>query len=192
MSDAAWSAESPRTWKGQGLGLPPSGRGSLGAIGRRFAGAFLDGLILAPVAILSLAFGSLHFVPLLASALYTVPLIARGQTLGQKALKLRVVALNDVTQGADAPPPGLDVSVRRFLLPGGVGLIANFRGIAPAAAMLVQIAALLNYLWALWDPNRQCLHDKIADVVVLATEGEMRTPPAWPPDQSPPQWPRQP
>src|SRR5205807_10380820 len=99
--------------------------------------------------------------PFVANALYTVPLIAvRGQTIGQRALKLRVVRVQDLARGADAPPPGLDVSVRRFLLPAAAGLIGLVRSIAPAVATLVQIPIILDLLWALWDSNRQCLHDK--------------------------------
>jgi uncharacterized RDD family membrane protein YckC len=187
--------------------LLSSGPGSLGAIERRFAGSLLDGLILAPVIIIYVVLsfprfvtttdvgGQTHFhmvtrhlavivalLPLVAGAAYTVGLIAaRGQTIGQRALKLRVVALRDLAHGAAAPPPGLETSVRRYLLPGAIGLVGLFRTSTPALGPLVQIPLLLDYLWALWDPNRQCLHDKLADVVVIEAEGRAVVPtPTWP------------
>ena len=202
---AAWSSQAPTTWKGQSLGLPLSGPGSLGTIERRFLGQLLDGLILAPVTIIYFIFSFPHFstttdvsgqphfhmithhvplvvalLPVVANAVYTVALIAtRGQTIGQRALKLRVVALRDIAKGVDAPPPGLDTSVRRFLLPGAVSLVAALRLTTLLLSSLVQLPLLLDYLWALWDENRQTLHDKIADVVVLETRPVTPTQ-AWP------------
>ena len=204
---AGWSSQLPTTWKGQSLGLPASGPGALGTIERRFLGQLLDALILAPAAIIYLVFSFPHFVtatdmsgqphfhmvthhvplaaallPLVANAVYTVGLIAaRGQTIGQRVLKLRVVALRDLAQGVGAPPPGVDTAMRRFLLPGAVSLVAAFRLVTPVLSSLVQIPLLLDYLWALWDDNRQCLHDKVADVVVIETPGRAITPtPVWP------------
>jgi uncharacterized RDD family membrane protein YckC len=29
---------------------------------------------------------------------------------------------------------------------------------------------LLNELWVLWDPRRQCLHDKVARTIVIRTD----------------------
>ena len=202
---AAWSSQPPTTWKGQALGLPASGPGSLGAIERRFLGQLLDGLILAPVTIIYIVFSFPHFatttdvsgqthfhmvthhvplaaalLPLVANAIYTVgPIAARGQTIGQRALHLRVVALRDLRQGVNAAPPGLDTAVRRFLLPGAASLVGVVRLITPVLSSLVQLSLLFDYLWALWDENRQCLHDKIADVVVIDTRAVAPTP-VWP------------
>jgi len=36
-----------------------------------------------------------------------------------------------------------------------------------AGAFTGGLATLLNYLWMLWDSNKQCWHDKIANTLVL-------------------------
>jgi uncharacterized RDD family membrane protein YckC len=88
--------------------------------------------------------------------LYHVEYLLRtgGQTLGKKALKLRVVPLD--------PGARLNRSMagKRYL----VAFVGGF--IVPG----------LNYLdglWQLWDkPFRQCLHDKFAQTVVIKVTGQ--------------------
>jgi uncharacterized RDD family membrane protein YckC len=41
------------------------------------------------------------------------------------------------------------------------------RAAAIAGAGLLSWIGLLDYLWCLWDPNGQCVHDKIVDTVVV-------------------------
>ena len=37
----------------------------------------------------------------------------------------------------------------------------------PLLGTFASIARLLDDAWLLWDPRRQCLHDKVADTVVV-------------------------
>jgi uncharacterized RDD family membrane protein YckC len=32
---------------------------------------------------------------------------------------------------------------------------------------LISWLGIINSLWCLWDPDRQCLHDKVADTIVV-------------------------
>jgi uncharacterized RDD family membrane protein YckC len=178
----------PNDPKGKGAGLPPEGPGSLGGIGRRFLGSLIDCLVVgAVIGVISRVVSPPHYFTqrdpvtganhvhvvvnqlpagvslllTLLAAIYTIALIAtRGQTLGEMAVNLRVI------ERTDGGVPGWEVAARRWLLPGLCGIV--FMLSAPggnAAALLV----LVDYLWALWDPNRQCLHDKLADTLVVRT-----------------------
>jgi uncharacterized RDD family membrane protein YckC len=82
------------------------------------------------------------------SAVYEISMIAwRGQTLGKMALGIKVVP-------ADA---------RRSV---GLGWSAA-RWVIPALAGIVPLGSLLVYLWMLWDPMKQGLHDKVATTIVV-------------------------
>ncbi|TMM36878.1 MAG: RDD family protein [Actinobacteria bacterium] len=71
-----------------------------------------------------------------------------GQTIGKRAMKIRVVRL------ADGGPVDASLATRRWLVEVGCGLIG--------------VVALLDGLWQLWDqPYRQCLHDKWPQTVVV-------------------------
>ena len=37
------------------------------------------------------------------------------------------------------------------------------------ALFTAYLLTLINYLWPLWDPRNQALHDKMCDTVVLKT-----------------------
>jgi len=39
----------------------------------------------------------------------------------------------------------------------------------PALAALLVVVSVVDLLWALWDPDRRCLHDLIADTLVVNT-----------------------
>jgi uncharacterized RDD family membrane protein YckC len=41
------------------------------------------------------------------------------------------------------------------------------RAILYAASGLLSYFGAVNYLWCLWDPNRQCLHDKVVGTIVV-------------------------
>ncbi|MCZ2523383.1 MULTISPECIES: RDD family protein [Streptomyces] len=76
-----------------------------------------------------------------------------GQTLGKKAMKIRVAML------ADGRVPGSAGWIRAavYALPGVISCLGV-------------IFWLLNSLWHLWDkPYQQCLHDKAAKTVVVKT-----------------------
>jgi uncharacterized RDD family membrane protein YckC len=81
---------------------------------------------------------------------YQVEMMHRsGQTIGKRAMKLRVVPLDPtarLTRGA---------ATLRWL-------------VEVVAAVLVPGFGWLDGLWQLWDqPYRQCLHDKVARTVVV-------------------------
>jgi uncharacterized RDD family membrane protein YckC len=75
----------------------------------------------------------------------------RGQTLGKMALAIKVVQIED------GGLPAWDRAAIRW----GVQLLLAW------IPLLGGLAQLLNYLWMLWDPQRQCLHDKAARTIVL-------------------------
>jgi len=131
---------------------------------RRVAAALLDGLILSvPTAIIGAAAGANQFnagvsygyspgVSALVNLLNTAIGVAyyaglegtRGQTLGKMALGIKVI-------DADAG-----------------GFIGIPRGIGRYFARILSAIALgLGYLWMLWDPRKQCWHDKLVRSVVV-------------------------
>lgn len=75
---------------------------------------------------------------------------ATGQTVGKRAVGIRVV---DVESGA---PPGRNASLLRAALPPILGILI------PAFGWVIP------YLWAVWDPHRRGLHDRLARTRVVA------------------------
>ncbi len=77
--------------------------------------------------------------------IYFIATIAyfKGQTLGKRLLKIRVIRLNN-------KPIGLFFSFERF-----GGYAAGFA------------TGLIGFFQMFWDPNRQAIHDKIAGTVVI-------------------------
>ena len=133
---------------------PASGNASGPRAGfwRRFAGAFIDGVLLGIVGgILRAAVspGASSGLGLLISLAYYTAMIgsARGQTLGQMALGIRVIDFN--TGG----PIGHGRAFIRWLV-----------------SIVSAIALLLGFLWMLWDKEKQCWHDKAANDVVVPVQ----------------------
>jgi uncharacterized RDD family membrane protein YckC len=54
----------------------------------------------------------------------------------------------------------MDRSIKRALFPNILGMVATY---VPGVWAIV----LIDYLWMLWDPGKQTLHDKIADSKVV-------------------------
>ena len=73
---------------------------------------------------------------------------ATGQTLGKRICGLRVV---DAVTGQ--PGIGVGRAIARYF-----------------ARWLSAIPLLLGYFWMLWDPQRQCWHDKLVKDVVVKAE----------------------
>jgi uncharacterized RDD family membrane protein YckC len=90
--------------------------------------------------------GLIMFITWFASPAYFVILEGRpeGQTLGKKAMGIRVVRKNN---GA---PVGYGLAVGRYL-----------------ARFVDAITLGLGLLWAAWDPLHQTFHDKIAGTLVV-------------------------
>jgi uncharacterized RDD family membrane protein YckC len=76
---------------------------------------------------------------------------AWGQTIGKRVLGTRVV-MADSRANVGVGPAGARAAV--YALPGLVPFVGG-------------LFSLLNELWLLWDPRRQCLHDKAAHTVVV-------------------------
>jgi uncharacterized RDD family membrane protein YckC len=120
-----------------GLGGPPAG------FWRRFAAAFVDGILLAVVNyILRLILGSAagSGIGILISLGYFTYFHGRtGQTPGDAALSIKVVDIRD----NPGQPIGYGRAFGRWL----VSIISLF-------------VVVLGYLWMLWDAKKQTWHDK--------------------------------
>lgn len=131
----------------------PTGKASGPRAGfwRRFAAAFLDGIIFAVLYFILVAAAKgvgYGIVILLAIAYYTyLEGGPRGQTLGKRALGIRVI---DFETGG---PIGYGRAFIRY-----IGRIVS--------ALVIYI----GYLWMLWDSEKQCWHDKFANDVVVPEE----------------------
>ncbi len=136
-------------------GPPPTTGGPSGpraGFWRRFAAAFLDGILLAIV-------GALLGVALPTALYYALSIAAgiayyvyfeggpRGQTPGKSALSIRVI---DFATGG---PIGYPRAFIRYL-----------------GRYVSAIVLLLGYLWMLWDKENQTWHDKMANAVVVPTD----------------------
>jgi uncharacterized RDD family membrane protein YckC len=105
-------------------------------------------------------FQSRFFLPLILisvglsvlTGIYTVLLTKlKGQTLGKMAVGIKVV------HTLDGSLPTWGHAIARWALPAAAALVPSVGG----------LCWLLIYLWILWDPNRQGLHDKVAKTVVV-------------------------
>lgn len=147
------------------------------ALQRRVAAFLIDQVLLFGVVIgLSLALGvrrgeaddesntiaAVGLVGLvLVIAYHTVAVARYGRTVGKHVMGLRVVSL-----------------------PVGAGVLwtyAALRALIPAAVVLLpvvgNVAGLGVYLWAVFDPRRQGLHDKLAGTMVVPAGGPVEVPP---------------
>jgi uncharacterized RDD family membrane protein YckC len=123
-------------------------RGPRAGFFQRFAAAFLDGIVIGvPTLILYVALkGAGYALGLLLSVAYVVYFEggASGQTLGKRALGIRVYDFNG------RGPIGYGRAFIRWL-----GKIVS------------SIPCYLGYLWMLWDSEKQTWHDKLATTVVV-------------------------
>lgn len=94
-------------------------------------------------------------------AALVVPIAVWGGTPGQRLRKLRVL------RRRDASAAGWLRSIRRWALfgvPRIVSVVVSATLLPRASFGLLLVA---SWAWMLWDRNRQALHDKLADVVVV-------------------------
>jgi uncharacterized RDD family membrane protein YckC len=115
---------------------------------RRFVAAFVDGIVLSVAYFILIAFveeNAASFLNLLVGiAYYTYLEGTSGQTLGKKALGIRVVDL------------------------GGGGSIGFGRAFLRYIGRIVSaIPLFLGYFWMIWDKEKQTWHDKFANSVVV-------------------------
>ncbi|GAA5526927.1 RDD family protein [Herpetosiphon gulosus] len=95
-----------------------------------------------------------------------------GQTIGKKVLNIRVIRRNN--QAMD-----FVVAAKRMAITFGVAIIQLFMamltfgdslstlGFLSLINFAASIGLLLDYLWPLWDSQKQALHDKVADTLVV-------------------------
>ncbi len=171
----------PAPWKGAQIGRPPEGPGSLANPGTRLVAWLLDWLVLLPVfgllLTVTLLIAAPHFGPIvpvdqgepvghlpgffwiyvtvLASAFVTglvmvayqtIATAKYGRSLGKKWMHIRPVR-------PDLSPLGWGRSFGRSAIFWCFGFIGWLGAIDP--------------LWCCWDDKRQCLHDKVADSIVI-------------------------
>jgi uncharacterized RDD family membrane protein YckC len=113
----------------------------------RFAAWFLDGLVLSvPYIVIVVALGAPSGLNLLVGAVYFTVLEGSpsGQTLGKKVCGIRVI---DFATGG---PIGFGRAFIRWI-----------------GRFVSGIVLLLGYFWMLWDREKQCWHDKMANDVVV-------------------------
>ncbi len=126
---------------------------------QRVVALLIDGaVLLVPGLVLALGAGGLYMGAVLNLALGSAyyGLLnggVRGQTVGKRVLDIQV---REATTGG---PLGPERAVVRYLVDG----IAAF--LPPLLLFNV-----LDGLWPLWDPQRQALHDKIVNSVVIKVE----------------------
>ena len=118
---------------------------------RRFAAAFVDGILLGIVSgVLTAAAGNGgRGIGVLIAAVYFTYFegSASGQTVGKRALGIRVIDF------------------------GGGGSIGYGRAFIRWIGRYVSaIVILLGYFWMLWDKEKQTWHDKFANAVVVPVD----------------------
>jgi uncharacterized RDD family membrane protein YckC len=91
------------------------------------------------------------------SAAYWIVAIGRfGRTVGGLAVGVRAIDVNGSL-------PGYGRATVRWAVPASTNLI----GLIPFVGFVGVLLQLLIYLWILWDPQRQGLHDKAAGTYVI-------------------------
>jgi uncharacterized RDD family membrane protein YckC len=98
LSVSSASVEDPPRWRGERLGLPESGPGSVAGFGRRFGAIVVDWLPCSVLAQLLTSNPGLSALALFA-LLTTVSVTAFGRTPGHAAVGLRVVMLDGSRAG---------------------------------------------------------------------------------------------
>jgi uncharacterized RDD family membrane protein YckC len=174
----------PPPWKGARLGHPASGPGALADPGRRLGARILDLLLLLPV-FLILVLGALGIFGTSFGPFFpresTFPSNGPGPTPGFVWLYLTVFACMFITGLVLLAYETIAVAkfgrtlgmawlrIRPLRVSGGA--LGWTRSFARAAifwlAGFLGWIGLLDPLWCLWDSERQCIHDKVADSIVI-------------------------
>jgi uncharacterized RDD family membrane protein YckC len=145
------------------------GHAALGSRAARFGAALIDGFVVGiPLVLVVLAVGDsdvgsalVGILYLAAIALYAPLLMMRegannGQTLGKQVAGLRVVHQS-----------GEPMTLANGLLREAVGRsLPNL--------ITCGIYGFLDAIWCLWDPRKQCLHDKIGSTFVFDAGSDPR------------------
>jgi uncharacterized RDD family membrane protein YckC len=82
------------------------------------------------------------------SSFYYILMIARGQTVGDKVVGIRLI-------DAKGKAPGYRRAIMRFIVQNVCGIF------------------LISYLWVLWDREEQTLHDKLAGTISISIKAKI-------------------
>jgi len=173
----------PPSWKGAQLGRPPAGPGALAAPARRLGARFLDGLVLLPLyialAVVAVALVLPHAGPLLprtntnpnspqpVPGLIWIYLTLLGSVLATGLLWIAYETIATARYGRTLGKAWLRIRPLRYD-GSALGWGRSFGRIACYwASGFLNWIGLLDPLWCLWDDNRQCLHDKVVDTIVV-------------------------
>ena len=142
-----------------------SGQLELAGWWKRVGASLIDGIVLPPLLII-VGIALVRAAPVAATLVGFVVEFAylslmwtkrNGQTVGAKALGIRVVA-------ADGSPMPPEMAYRR-------AAVLQLFTVASSMTWILQplgsVALILNVLWHLWDPQKQTLHDKAAGTIVV-------------------------
>lgn len=112
------------------------------------------------------AMSTIALITAVITLVYEIALVSKfGATLGMRLLGFRVRQV-----GRTGPPNWLVVMRRTFLK----HITTFFSGI-PVLGPLASGFTAANYLWPLWDQNRQALHDKFATTEVVRVRAGEKT-----------------
>ena len=104
------------------------------------------------------AMSTIALITAIVTLAYEIILLRRfGATLGMRLLGFRV------RQVGHSGPPGLMLIIRRTV----IKYVSTFLSGIPVLGPLASGFTAANYLWPIWDSNRQALHDKAATTEVV-------------------------
>ena len=174
----------PPPWKGAQLGRPALGPGALTNPGRRLGARMLDWLVLLPVytliVVVTFSIAAPHFGPIFPNVdanQHNAPFRTPGFVWVELTIfacaffcGLVMVAYETVAVGRFSRTLGMAwLRIRPVRVVGGQ--LGWGRAFGRAAIFWLALcfgwAGLLDPLWCLWDDKRQCLHDKVADSIVI-------------------------
>jgi uncharacterized RDD family membrane protein YckC len=129
----------PSRWPGERLGLPNTGRGSVGRVGRRLAAIALDWASAMLIALLFTPYESVAYtwvVPLVFAVLQIVFIPTIGGSIGHRLLGMHLVPLTG-------------------------GWIGLWRPVVRTLLLMIVLPAVV------WDSDQRGFHDKIAGTVLI-------------------------
>ncbi|MCD1572272.1 RDD family protein [Agromyces mediolanus] len=129
----------PSKWPGERLGLPESGRGSVGRVGRRIAALLIDWASAMLLALLFTPYDSVAYnfvTPLVFVVLQIVFIPTIGGSIGHRLLGMAVVPLEG-------------------------GWIGIRRTVVRSLLLIIVVPALV------WDSDQRGFHDKVAGTVLI-------------------------
>jgi uncharacterized RDD family membrane protein YckC len=129
----------PSRWPGERLGLPDTGPGSVGRVGRRLAAIAIDWASAMLIALLFTPYESVAYTwvtPLVFAVLQIVFIPTIGGSVGHRLMGMHVVPLEG-------------------------GWIGPWRPVVRTALLMILLPALV------WDSDQRGFHDKVAGTVLI-------------------------